>query len=84
MVIWELPAPLAGSAHSYKYRLYYGFPGRRLIGYDNERGKGDHRHLEDKEAPYAFVSVDKLIEDFLDDVSRSREDENDDDTDRTR
>jgi predicted transcriptional regulator len=24
--------------------LFYGFPGNRLAGYDNERGKGDHRH----------------------------------------
>jgi hypothetical protein len=24
MVIWRVPNPVAGSAHSYKYRLYYG------------------------------------------------------------
>ena len=84
MVIWELPASLPGSAHRYKYRWYYGYPGRRLVGYDNERGKGDHCHLPGKEMPYAFVSVDRLIEDFLDDVARSRDDANDDDTDRTR
>jgi len=58
MVIWELPAPASGSEHRYKYRLYYGYPGRRVLGYDNETGKGDHRHDEDAESPYGFVSVE--------------------------
>lgn len=56
----------------------------RLIGYDNERGKGDHRHLTGREAPYRFISVDTLIEDFLYDVAKERSHENDDDPDRTR
>lgn len=72
MVIWELPAPVSGSEHRYKYRLYYGYPGRRVLGYDNETGKGDHRHDEDTESPYAFVSVESLIEDFLADVKAKR------------
>ena len=54
MVIWKLPRPVAGSAHSYKYRLFFGRNGMRLVGYDNERGKGDHRHLDGHEIPYAF------------------------------
>lgn len=37
MVIWSVPTPVAGSSHGYKYRLYFGRPGERLIGYDNER-----------------------------------------------
>jgi hypothetical protein len=41
------PAP--PGSHSFKYRLFYGVPGQRLIGYDNERGKGDHRHVDDRE-----------------------------------
>ena len=40
----ELDKPVTGSAHRFKYRLFYGLPGRRFAGYDNERGKGDHRH----------------------------------------
>jgi hypothetical protein len=70
MVIWKLPHPVAGSAHNYKYRLFFGRNGARLVGYDNERGKGDHRHLDGQEIPYAFTSVEKLVQDFLADVRK--------------
>jgi len=43
-----------------------------VIGYDNERGKGDHRHLDGIETPYKFVSIDQLIDDFIEDVKRRR------------
>jgi hypothetical protein len=72
MVIWVVPAPVEGSEHRLKYSLFYGFPGRRLVGYDNERGKGDHRHLEGYEEAYAFISPEALVADFLDDVRRLR------------
>ncbi len=67
-VIWRVPRPMTGSTHPYKYRLFYGFPGRRIVGYDNERGKGDHRHLETTEEPYEFTTPEKLFDDFLADV----------------
>jgi hypothetical protein len=70
--IWRLPRPVAGSKHELKYSLFYGYPGRRLVGYDNEPGKGDHRHLEGEESPYRFTTVASLIEDFLADVRRAR------------
>ncbi|HEX9877116.1 MAG TPA: DUF6516 family protein [Gammaproteobacteria bacterium] len=44
MVIWKVPKPVEGSLHPYKYRLFFGRPGERIVGYDNERSKGDHRH----------------------------------------
>jgi len=72
MVIWRLPAPVLKSEHILKYRLYYGKDGRRLVGFDNERGKGDHLHLGDKEFPYIFISVEKLIIDFLSEVRKLR------------
>lgn len=72
MVIWHVPRPIAGSAHSYKYRLFYGHPGRRLVGYDNERTKGDHRHVAGREERYRFSNVETLIRDFLADVERLR------------
>lgn len=46
--------------------------GERLVCYDNERGKGDHRHVAGKEASYAFTTVEKLIDDFKSDVRRVR------------
>lgn len=72
LVIWELPKPEPERPHGLKYSLYYGENGIRMVGYDNERGKGDHRHYRGCEAPYIFESPEKLIEDFLADVSRIR------------
>jgi len=71
VVIWHLPAPLPGSTHPYKYRLFYGQPdGRCIVRYDNERGKGDHRHVDDIEEPYRFFSLRRLVEDFEADIER--------------
>ena len=73
MVIWSVPHAVAGSDHGFKYRLYHGKDGRRIVGYDNERGKGDHRHSHGRERSYRFVSPEQLIADFLADVDGSRE-----------
>ena len=54
MKIWEVSQSVPGSKHRLKYSLFYGRPGQRLIGYDNERGRGDYRHSEGKEQPYTF------------------------------
>ena len=70
--VWDLDKPVPGSVHRFKYRLFYGFPGRRLVGYDNERGKGDHRHTGRREESYEFVSVDRLLDDFFSDVDALR------------
>jgi hypothetical protein len=48
--------------------------GQRIVGYDNERGKGDHKHLVGREEPYAFISVRKLLDDFWADVRRLTDD----------
>jgi hypothetical protein len=70
MVIWRVPHPVPGSSHSYKYRLFYGRNGNRLVGFDNERGKGDHCHLDGAEQPYRFVDVERLVAGFLLEVLR--------------
>ena len=72
MTIWLVPQPVAGSAHAFKYSLFYGYPGQRVVAYDNERGKGDHRHLEGREERYSFSTVEALVADFLSDVKRVR------------
>ena len=69
IVVWELSEPLAPSTHRYKYRLYYGAAGVNRVRYDNERGKGDHRHLGDREDDYAFTTVEQLLADFERDVN---------------
>jgi hypothetical protein len=68
MKIWNVATPVAGSTHELKYSLFYGAGGKRLVGYDNERGKGDHRHTEDRQERYVLKTVELLIADFLADV----------------
>lgn len=66
--IWRLPRPDEERPHGLKYSLFYGRPGVRIIGYDNESGKGDHRHYRSREERYSFVSLERLIADFEADV----------------
>ncbi|NTV11059.1 MAG: hypothetical protein HGA47_09840 [Zoogloea sp.] len=70
MVVWREPDPVPPSAHRFKYRLVYVEAGRRVVGFDNERCKGDHKHFGDQEQPYTFVDVDRLIDDFIQEVER--------------
>ncbi len=70
LVLWQLPAPLPGSMHSYKYRLAYVVRGVCVLRYDNESGKGDHRHFREKESRYAFDGVEKLLAAFQRDIER--------------
>ena len=65
IVIWKVPKPVPPTEHGYKYRAVYVLDGVRIVGFDNERVKGDHCHLDGKELPYTFTSVDQLLEDFI-------------------
>jgi Family of unknown function (DUF6516) len=67
--LWRVPSPVRGSPHSFKYSLFYGTADERWVGYDNEAGKGDHRHYGTHEEAYAFTTPERLIEDFLADVA---------------
>lgn len=70
MVIWRLEQPVPASLHKFKYRLAYVVEGQRIVGYDNERGKGDHKHIRSDEFPYEFTSPDQLIADFMADIEK--------------
>lgn len=72
MVVWRVPSPVAGSAHRFKYRLALVVNGRCVFCYDNEQGKGDHRHTGEDEAPYVFTTPRALVEDFWNDVDNWR------------
>lgn len=72
MVVWALPAPVPPTTHGFKYRLVYIVDGQRVLGFDNERGKGDHRHDGDREFPYAFRDIDGLLADFVQAVEEWR------------
>ena len=69
ITIWSVPIS-ADKPHGYKYSLVYIKNGRRIVGYDNAEGKGDHRHYGDKEEPCEFKSINKLFEDFYIDLRR--------------
>ena len=68
MVVWQVPKPVPPSGHPFKYRLVFVRDNKRVVGYDNERGKGDHKHLGQRELPYRFVDIETLMADFLRDV----------------
>jgi hypothetical protein len=73
MVLWQLPEKPVDTLHGFKYRLYYGnADGTCLVRYDNETGKGDHRHLQDREMAYRFKNVEVLVADFLSDIESVR------------
>lgn len=77
-VVWQLPVPLAGSAHSFKYRLAYVVGGVCVLRYDNEAGKGDHCHFDNVESAYTFTTPDKLLADFFNDIQRWNHEHNHD------
>ena len=70
LVLWQEPEPLAGSNHAFKYRLAYVVDGECVLRFDNETGKGDHRHFGGKEGHYGFSTPEKLIADFQRDIAR--------------
>ena len=72
MVIWRVPEAVPPSDHPFKYRLFFGRAGERIVGYDNERGKGDHKHIRDRETAYQFSGPETLIADFIADVEKER------------
>ena len=64
MRIWQVVEPVPPSTHRFKYSLFFGRPMERIVGFDNECGKGDHFHIREAEHPYRFQGPAKLIEDF--------------------
>lgn len=72
LVVWRVPKALDGSEHAFKYRLAYVVDRQCVLRYDNEAGKGDHRHLRRQESAYRFTSVRQLLDDFWADVDQER------------
>ncbi len=70
LVIWLLPRRVPGSHHNYKYRLALISNGECVMRFDNEAGKGDHRHLGRREFAYDFIDVETLVVDFWTEVSK--------------
>jgi Family of unknown function (DUF6516) len=72
LVVWLVPEPVRPSEHGFKYRAAYAIDGVRVVGFDNERGKGDHCHVRGTERRHTFVSVEQLIDDFIAAVDAAR------------
>jgi hypothetical protein len=71
LIVWRVPQPVPPSEHPFKYSLVYVRDGKRVVGYDNERGKGDHKHLGEVEIPYLFINEEQLFEDYWQDVKEA-------------
>jgi hypothetical protein len=72
LVIWRVLEPVRGSGHVYKYSLALVSKGVCVLRYDNEAGKGDHKHVGDQEVAYRFIDLAKLQSDFWNDVEAWR------------
>jgi hypothetical protein len=70
LVLWRLPKPVPGSTQPFEYLLAYVVNGTCVVRYDNESGKGDHRHFNTRERLYVFETPEKLIADFQADLAR--------------
>lgn len=64
VMIWRVPKRVPGSAHDFKYRLAFVIDDVCVLRFDNEAGKGDHKHVGADQAPYAFATPEQLIADF--------------------
>jgi hypothetical protein len=72
IVVWRLDQPVRGSIHRFKYRLALVADSVCVLRYDNEAGKGDHRHVGNAETRYKFVDPEILLADFWNDVEAWR------------
>lgn len=68
--IVQVPEPVRGSTHGFKYALVYVIAGECVLRYDNEAGKGDHKHVGAMEKAYRFTTLTQLIDDFWADVAQ--------------
>jgi hypothetical protein len=66
--VYRVPSAVPGSTRDLKYSLAFVVAGVCVLRYDNEAGKGDHRHVGGDELTYIFTSPSALIEDFWRDV----------------
>jgi hypothetical protein len=71
--VWRVPKSKDfpdGIKYSMVYIYVEGDKYERVLGYDNERGKGHHRHFFGKEESIKFEGIDRLIERFFEDVKK--------------
>jgi Family of unknown function (DUF6516) len=72
ILVWRVPQRVPGSRHDFKYSLTLVVDGVCVLRYDNEAGKGDHKHVREREAAYRFIDLATLHADFWNDVEEWR------------
>ena len=72
LTLWRVPQSVKGSLHAFKYRLAFVADGICILRYDNEVGKGDHKHIGNVEYTYVFTTPQRLLVDFWNDVDAWR------------
>jgi hypothetical protein len=58
-----------------KCKLFYGGQEGRIVGYDNENGKGDQKHIGNVETRYKLLYAATMVALFLADVERMKDDD---------
>ncbi len=68
-VIWEVPRSTQ-NPEGIRYRLAYIPKGREKpsVLYDNHHPKGHHKHIGDRQIPYDFQGIERLLIDFRRDI----------------
>lgn len=72
IIIWLVKPNVRASHHEYKYRMAYIENNVCVIRYDNEAGKGDHKHINSVEIATKFISISQLYDDFIADIQTYR------------
>jgi len=67
MKIWEVPKSKA-FPEGVKYSFVFIHDNKRILGYDNEREKGHHKHYKGKEIPIKFKDPETLLLNFQKEV----------------
>ncbi|MBI3552131.1 MAG: hypothetical protein HY077_06405 [Elusimicrobia bacterium] len=73
LVAWRVPRNQR-HPEGVRYRVAFIAAGERTpsVLYDNHYPKGHHKHIGDKESPYDFRGIAKLLGDFWADVDAWR------------
>ena len=70
--VWRIPKS-TNYPEGVKYSFFATHSGKVLVGYDNHKPKGHHRHFAGEEEPYDFDGFDKLRHDFETDLKAALE-----------
>lgn len=70
LVLWRVPrSPRHPEGIRYRLAFLLAGTGMPAVLYDNHHPKGHHRHRGELQEPYRFSTVDRLLVDFLADVT---------------